>query len=306
MRLALCIAVAAWVCEACADPPSPPYVVVLGVAQDAGFPQAGCKRECCRAAWDEAAARQKVACLGLVDPASRRCWLVDATPDLPQQLHDLTTAEVGSTLEGVFLTHAHIGHYTGLVHFGREVMGTRGLPVYALPRLRDFLSHSGPWEQLVRLQNVDLRTLVPGTPVKLGPDLQVTPFVVPHRDEYSETAGFRIRGPTRTVVYIPDIDKWEKWEEDIEGVVASTDVVLLDGTFHAAGELPGRDMAEIPHPFVVETMQRLTPLPLAERSKVRFIHLNHTNPLLQTGSAAQQAVESAGFRIARCGERIEL
>lgn len=305
MRFVLCLVLLA--VPAAVAAVEPPYVVVLGVAQDAGFPQAGCERACCREAWRDVARREPVACLGIADPASGGAWLVDATPDLPQQLHDLTTSGPRPlVLDGVFLTHAHIGHYTGLVHFGREAMGARKVPVFALPRLHDFLSRSGPWEQLVRLQNVDLRALVPGVPVRLGSELHVTPFLVPHRDEYSETAGFRIRGPSRTVVYIPDIDKWDRWEERLESVVASADVVLVDGTFHDAGEVPGRDMAEIPHPFVVETVRRLQALPQSERSKVIFVHLNHTNPLLQPGSPARQAVETAGFRVARRGERIPL
>jgi len=29
-----------------------------------------------------------------------------------------------------------MGHYTGLMHFGREVMGTNNLPVYAMPKMK--------------------------------------------------------------------------------------------------------------------------------------------------------------------------
>ena len=55
-----------------------------------------------------------------------------------------------------------------------------------------------------------------------------------------------------------------------------------------------------------EIMKRFEPLPRAERAKIRFIHLNHTNPGLRPDSAAHQRVEQAGFRVAAIGERIEL
>ncbi len=58
------------------------------------------------------------------------------------------------------------------------------------------------------------------------------------------------------------------------------------------------NMAEIPHPFIVEAMQRLAALPAAEKSKVRFIHLNHTNPALRLESEAARAIAKAGFRVA--------
>ena len=35
-----------------------PYVVVLGITQDGGYPQAGCKKECCRDAWKDPARRR--------------------------------------------------------------------------------------------------------------------------------------------------------------------------------------------------------------------------------------------------------
>ena len=129
--------------------------------------------------------------------------------------------------------------------------------------------------------------------------------MVPHRDEYSETVGFRIRGPSRTIIYLPDIDKWERWELAIEDLMADADVAYLDGTFFAAEELPGRDMSEIPHPFIVESISRFKSLPAKERNKVRFIHANHTNPI-DPKSDASAAVTAAGHHVAKQGERFGL
>jgi pyrroloquinoline quinone biosynthesis protein B len=130
--------------------------------------------------------------------------------------------------------------------------------------------------------------------------------MVPHRDEFSETVGYVIEGPSKRVLFIPDIDKWEKWERKIEQVVEETDVSLLDGTFFSNGELPGRDMAEIPHPFISESLNRLGKLPPDQRAKVHFIHLNHSNPALQEGSDAQEEIRSRGFHMARELQRFSI
>ncbi len=268
-----------------------PYVVVLGVAQDAGHPQIGCSRTCCAAAWSDGGHR--VSSLGLVDPDTGQHWLLDATPDLPAQDHDLP-----GTLAGIVLTHAHIGHYTGLMYLGREAMGAKDVPVWAMPRMGSFLRSSGPWSQLVDLKNIVIQDIVAGQPVQISPSLRVTPLLVPHRDEFSETVGLVVEGPSRRVLYLPDIDKWSRWSTAIEDVVRTVDVAFLDGTFYDGTELPGRDMAEVPHPFMVETMARFKALPASERAKVQFIHLNHTNPALVEDSAAATAVKVAGLGLA--------
>ncbi len=286
-----------------------PYALVLGVAQDGGAPHAGCRRECCRPRWEDPELRRHASCLALVDPRSGRRWMIEATPDFPYQLHALdriAPSEAAPGLDGILLTHAHVGHYLGLAHLGREVMGARAVPVYAMPRMRELLSSDGPWSQLVALGNIELRALEEGRPVQLERDIAVTPFRVPHRDEYSETIGLLIRGPRRTLAWISDIDKWARWERPIEELLAEVDAAYLDGTFFAEGEIPGRAMAEIPHPFIAETLQRLAPLPASERAKVRFVHLNHTNPALDEDGPAARAIRAAGFALAREGERLEL
>ena len=181
-------------------------------------------------------------------------------------------------------------------------MGANGVPVYAMPRMRRFLEDNAPWEQLIKLNQITIRKLAAGLPVKLNRRIEVTPFLVPHRDEYSETVGFSIQGPSRTVIYIPDIDKWERWEIKIEDIVADADIAYLDGTFFANGELPGRDMSRIPHPFVVESLSRFRKLSAKDRNKVRFIHANHTNPILNPSSAASRIVKAAGHHVAEQGE----
>lgn len=290
-------------------PSRAPYVVVLGVAQDGGFPQAGCRKPCCRSAWTDDAVRRNVASVAIVDPESRQRWIIDATPDFPRQLRmldDLVPTKDSLGIDGILLTHAHVGHYSGLIHLGREVLGADGVSVFAMPRMRQFLETNGPWDQLISLRQVVIERIAAGQAVQLNERISVVPFLVPHRDEYSETVGFRIHGPSRTVLYLPDIDKWERWEVDIEKIVSDVDVAYLDGTFFDERELPGRDMSEIPHPFVVESIRRFRNLPLRERSKVRFIHANHTNPILREDSPASMAVREAGHHVAVQGERVGL
>ncbi|MEL7448510.1 MAG: MBL fold metallo-hydrolase [Pseudomonadota bacterium] len=285
-----------------------PYLVVLGIAQDAGYPQAQCYQEHCLRAWRDPALRRMATSIAVVNPAADASYLFEATPDIRQQLFDLHTVAPAErfALSGVFLTHAHIGHYTGLMHFGHEASGASELPVFAMPRMRRFLAGNGPWDQLVRYKNIVLMPLEAGKPVALDSALSVTPLLVPHRDEYSETVGFRIAGPSRTALFIPDIDKWSRWDGDIVEQVRSVDYAFLDATFFADGELPGRSMAEIPHPFVVESMRLFSGLAAAEKARVYFIHLNHTNPLLDDSSSAYKQVVEAGFSVARQGLKLPL
>ena len=288
--------------------PGEPYVVVLGIAQDGGYPQAGCRRDDCVARFEGKGERALVASLGIVDPSSGQRWIIDATPDFPAQLHALERiagrpAVGAQVLDGVLLTHAHIGHYLGLAHLGREVLGTRGVPVFAMPRMRAFLEGNAPWSQLVTLNNIALRPLAAGTAVQLNERISVTPLLVPHRDEFSETVGFIVRGPTKAILWLPDIDKWEKWSTSIESVVDQVDVAFIDATFYSADELPGRDLSEIPHPTVLETMQRFASSPL--RSRIRLVHLNQSNPLLRD-PALRQSVRDRGFRVATGGEVVLL
>ena len=284
------------------------FIEVLGVAQDAGLPQADCYRPHCLRAWEDPELRRRATSIAVIDREDRKKYLFDATPDMREQLYDLHRAAPDGdyTLGGVFLTHAHIGHYAGLMHFGREAAGAHRVPVYAMPRMQRFLASNGPWDQLVRLENIELLGLAHAQAIDLGPNLKVTPFLVPHRDEYSETVGFRIDGPHRSAIFIPDIDKWELWETNVREVVRSVDYALLDATFFQDGELGDRDMSKIRHPFVTESMDLFEDFDEEDRARVIFIHMNHTNPLLFDGSEEQADVEQRGFRIAREGMRLEL
>ena len=280
-----------------------PYVIILGTAQDGGAPHAACQKVCCVDKWSNPNLHKKVSSIGIVDPISNEVWMIDATPDFAEQLHLLTNNNKRE-LKGIFLTHAHIGHYTGLMHLGREVMGAKSTVVNVMPKMESFLRNNGPWSQLVDLKNISLSGLSDNKKVQLNSRLSIIPFKVPHRDEFSETVGYRIEGPSKSLVFIPDIDKWSKWQTDIIDIVENSDYSLLDGTFYDINELPGRDMSKIPHPFIIETMKLFKHSD--KKDSIYFIHLNHTNPALNKDSIEYKKVIFNGFNISKFGQILEL
>ena len=277
---------------------------VLGTAQDGGFPHIGCQKECLTAHADPTIARNVVA-LAVVDTVERKWWLFEATPDLPKQLQlfkELTQDRYPFLPEGILITHAHIGHYTGLMFLGREALGAKSQKVHALPKLAEYLSSSGPWSQLVSLKNIQIEKLTENEEVALSPQVQVSPFRVPHRDEFSETAGFTINTSRNRFLFIPDIDKWSKWETDIRAMVDKVDIAFIDASFYADGELPNRSISEVPHPFVTETMDLFKEEKIETKNKIHFIHLNHTNPLLFDQEKRKEVMER-GFNLAEQGRK---
>ena len=285
-----------------------PVIHVLGTVQDGGSPHIGCDRICCRNLFLRPAVDRQVVSLGLVDANTQKSYLFEATPDLPAQWNQLQKLAGGKTPvpSGIFLTHAHMGHYSGLMHLGREALGALEVPVYAMPRMTQFLQENGPWSQLVALKNMVLMPLANEQAVQINERLVVVPIAVPHRDEFSETVGYRIEGPNRSLLFIPDINKWSSWNRDLVDELRQVDRAYLDATFYDAAEVGYRDMSEIPHPFMVETMDLLQALPEKERSKVHFIHMNHTNPCLEESSAAYRDVRERGFHIAVLGDSFAL
>ena len=281
------------------------YLQILGTTQDGGSPHTGCQKECCRVLFLAGKSDRKVVSLGLVSTETNQTWLFEATPDLPFQMQVLQK-EIGSTSKtpnGIFLTHAHIGHYTGLMFLGREVMNSKNVSVYVLPRMKSFIESNGPWSQLVDLKNIELKQLKSDSVIQLNAKIRITPISIPHRDEFSETAGFLISGPSKTALFIPDIDKWKKWNRNINEFIAKVDYAFLDATFYDETEIPGRKMSEIPHPFVKESMQRFDTLSEALKKKIIFIHMNHTNPLLDRTSIQYQLVIKNGYHVAKNGDR---
>ncbi len=285
-----------------------PYIVILGIAQDGSFPQAGCNKACCKEVWQHPEKRKFVSSIALINPETKQSWIFDATPDFGEQLQLLRTHLKDSTHlpSGIFLTHAHIGHYGGLMQLGREVMGVNKMKVYAMPRMRQFLENNGPWNQLVQLKQIELLPLFADSGVGILEKVHITPFKVPHRDEYSETVGFSIRTAAFETIFIPDIDKWEKWFPEqtlhkLDSVLAKAKYILVDGTFYNEKELGKNRMKDIPHPFMEESMALFSGWEKEKRNRLYFIHFNHTNPSLHNNSIRETILRN-GFHVAEQNE----
>jgi len=272
---------------------------VLGTIQDGGIPHLGCNKKCCEEYFLNQTQRIGVSSLGISNLKNNKNYLIDATPDINFQLKKLIGNEnISNKLNGIFITHAHMGHYSGLLNLGRESFSSSLVPLFVMPKMHEFISSNGPWDQLVKLKNVDLKSLSNNKPEVLGDNLSIVPFLVPHRDEYSETVGYKIIGPNKTALFIPDIDKWEKWEISIVELVKEVDYAFLDGTFYDAKEINNRDISEIPHPFIIESLELFKNLSVVDKNKVYFIHLNHTNPAIDKSSVPFKNIISKGFNVA--------
>jgi len=284
-------------------------LIILGTVQDGGSPHPGCTKDCCNKYFVNSSDDKKIISLGIVDHINKKSYLFDASPDFPTQtseLNQLLDSFAYNPPSGIFLTHAHIGHYTGLMYLGREAQNAHSVPVFAMPKMKKFLETNAPWSQLVSLVNIQINPLKQDTTFQFSEMLSVTAFTVPHRDEFSETVGFFVQGPTKKLLFIPDIDKWSKWNRDIIKEIQKVDYAFIDGTFFDAKEINYRDISEIPHPFVVESMELFQKLSQHEKDKIFFIHLNHTNPLLNDKSEEFLRLKEAGFNVARKGMRFAL
>lgn len=282
-------------------------VKVLGTAQDGGIPQLGCYCKNCLRAREQPGFARLISSLGLFDLEEGSFFLLDATPDIRDQCqaaHQRLDKEKSGTMnlpQGLLLTHAHIGHYTGLMFFGYESVSASGLPVYCSERMKSFLANNGPWSQLVNLENISLRTLSGEKNLSLTSRISITSFRVPHRDEYSDTLGFVISGPKRNLLYIPDIQDWQTWKKSIEEEVKKVDFALLDGTFYGPEELPGRDLSRIGHPFIKTSVRLLIKTAKKGKTRIYFTHLNHSNLALDPESSARKRIEAEGFGLAEEG-----
>ena len=282
------------------------FIYILGNTQDAGVPHIGCESEFCQNNYglDQNFYSTSIA---VVDSVLKKYILFEATPDITYQLNNISKSIFKEFIlpESIYITHAHIGHYAGLMYLGRESLGAHNINVRTLPRMYEFILKNGPWNQLVNINNIQIQKIDFNHPVNSLSNIKVTPFKVPHRDEYSETAGYVIKGKNKNALFIPDINKWELWDNNLEDIISNYDYLLLDATFYNAEEI-NRDINEIPHPLVIETMQILDKLSLKDKSKVYFIHMNHTNMMLDPYSDLSKLVIKKGFNIARLGQKLYL
>lgn len=265
-------------------------VLVLGSGQDGSAPQFG----------GPSVDIERTASSILVTGPSGARYLFDASPDLRAQ--GVRAGFDPQNLGGVFLTHAHMGHYVGLVQFGNEAAATNAVPCFGTASMHTYLSRNEPWRSLFTRRHLEYKVVVPGVELRLEESMSVTAHLVPHRPDFSDTVGFVVnnRATGGSVLYLPDIDCWDDWE-DATTVVDGVSLAFLDASFSSRDELPGRAMANFPHPLVAETIARFQNSP----AQVVLTHINHSNPLGLGGEPATHNAASAGFLIAKDGDEYE-
>jgi len=275
-------------------------VLTLGTAQDGGFPHVGCNMSCCEQARINPNISRLIASWSIIDTIKSNAWIIDVTPNINKQLR-LLMEYIPSlnypNLSGIFLTHAHIGHYIGLLYFGLEALNLKNIPVYVLPRMKEFLYSNSMFCQMIDNNNIIIKVIDDSSKISLNDTLELKPFFVPHRNELSETVGYVIKGEFKSLVYIPDIDSWSEWDIDLIDIIRDNNIIIIDGTFFSKDEIKNRDIKEIPHPSITESMNLMNSLSLEEKNKVFFTHLNHTNKVLDYKSKEYNNVITTGYNI---------
>jgi pyrroloquinoline quinone biosynthesis protein B len=285
-------------------------ITVLGTAQDAGIPQIGCECRNCISARSDDRFYRLVASLAIINPATGKCYLIDCTPDfkkqfgLVQALRDKylprgSGPEVEQDyqsdlgLDGILLTHAHMGHYIGLLQLGKEAYASNSIPTYATRSMKKFLSSNQPFKGLIKNRNIEPLIISHGKPCVKEDNLLITPYLVQHRHEYSDTIGFQITGPEKRLLYIPDMDKFTK---PILEIIPKMDYIIMDGTFFDRDELgPRRKYLEVPHLTISESIPVLKQY--LKTTRVFYSHFNHSNPALDPESSEAKNIKANGFGI---------
>ena len=295
-------------------------VRVLGSAAGGGFPQWNCHCEVCEAARAGARAVPRTQSSLAIRGADGPWFLVNASPDLREQLEALAAPSVDGVrsppIAGVLLTDAEIDHTAGLLLMRESatplrVLGDAGVeralrvgyPV--LPMLERY--SGAAWESLApeRSQPLD------------GSSLEVEPFPTggdaPRylgSDAELEASGFvfRDRASGGVVTYAPGL---ARLDDRVIARFAASDLVLVDGTFWHDDDLArlgisdrtARDMGHTPLAGPGGTLEALAGL---ERPRKVLVHINNTNPILLEDSPEREQVVRAGVEVAYDGLEAEL
>jgi len=279
--------------------------VLLGSAQDGGIPHPACRCPRCLGARQGTIPRRTAASLGIYLPQQGRRYIIDASPSLPAQLEllDSVTGEepwdLKKPVDGVFLTHGHFGHIGGLPYLGKEVASASEVPVWCTSGLADYLQSNRPYSDLIEYQHIKLHGINAGDEVTLAPGRTLSALDVPHRTDVSDTLAFRLVGPEHSLLYVPDVDYLTR---ELIREASRVDYALIDGTFYSAEELGRRSAADVPHPPIGESVDKLS----SAADRVWFIHLNHTNPVADPRSRLHHQVLSKGYRVPEDGHEWQL
>jgi len=276
-------------------------ILILGSAQDAGVPQIGCDCSNCLYARKNPKFIRLGPSIAILDNEKEYCYLIDASPDIKHQVEiikrNVPKVKTQKTLpiSGVFLTHAHFGHVSGLWTLGKECIDTLEITVFSSEKMGEFLVNNHPFSHMIERKNLSLSAMKINQKYPIE-DFWITSFPVPHRDEYADTVGYIIER-NKKILYLPDLDCWT---EDLTKLVESVDIALIDGSFYSKDELPGRD--DVPHPPIKETMELLDPT----KTEIYFTHFNHTNLILNKEGKERKEILEKGFKIAFDGLKFKI
>lgn len=311
-------------------------VLLLGAAQDGGFPQFGCICQNCMKVYNGEINSDSAVSLAVLDKATKQWWLIDPTPQLTTQWNQYASILcqyvlagtlyisfdsrlfmwcfmlVHDSFVGIFITHAHAGHYPGLLYIGKEALNANQLPVYCSERMHQFLRSNEPWGVMYRNRNINPVVLYDDVTVELTKNLKITPSLVPHRADFTDTFAYSIIGKDREMYFCPDIDHWDVFNHESTlkqyllqtAFITKKDILLLDATFYDNHELLNRDMSSIPHPRVVETARLVRENRAqvnANHQEVVLIHMNHSNPLWADPQLVQSLNDECGISVGRSG-----
>ena len=276
---------------------------MLGIAQDGGHPQPGCLRPCCANLTEQ----HYPVSLGIRSDEGTNI-LIEAT----RHLGDQFTLWGQTNVDHLLLTHAHFGHVDGLGLFGRETLSAQGINLHVSEEMYHLVDQTPQWNLMVQQGVFEIQTFAVGTSLYNKDEVIIEPVRIPHRDELSDMHAFIIRGPNKSLLFLPDHDSWD---ETLAVHNCSTlrqwlsamriDVALIDGTFWSEDELGGRDQSKVPHPPVVQTLKMLGQKQQGD-PEIFFTHLNHTNPLYDQESEQMKQVTQLGWGVVHQGQHFTL
>jgi pyrroloquinoline quinone biosynthesis protein B len=296
-------------------------VRVLGAAAGGGFPQWNAASDACRRAraGDPAARPATQASVAVTADGGRRWALINASPDLRQQIEaspclhprdGLRSSPIGAVL----LTNADVDAVAGLLHL-RE-----GTPfaLYAHERVLGTLARNPIFEVLDRA-TVPRRSLREDAVAELGDargeplGLAVLPFLAPGKLPLyleggpldtaalaGDTLGLEVTAAGRRLVYLANC---ARVTDPLRERIAGADLLLMDGTLwrddemiaQGVGRKTGQRMGHVSMSGPEGAVARLRGVPVGRRV---FIHVNNTNPALLADSAERAELERAGWEVA--------
>jgi pyrroloquinoline quinone biosynthesis protein B len=298
------------------------HVVILGSAAGGGLPQWNCRCPICSLAREDSTrVRPRTQSSIAVSPDGDRWLLVNASPDIRQQLFDTPVLHPReglrhSPIHAVLLTNGDVDHVAGLLTL-REgqpftLYGTAGiLDSVNANRVFDVMA-----DGVVARESIGLDAAF--EPV---PGLTVTLFSVPGKvplwlegetvdlgAETETTVGAMIEAGGKRLAYIPGC---ARVTDRLKAQIAGVEALLFDGTVlldddmirAGVGTKTGWRMGHVPMTGENSSIAALADIEIGRRV---FVHINNTNPVLVEDSAERASVEAEGWTVAHDGLSLSL